>query len=558
MSLTFDKSHVSRSQTKLPPAFKIIASDFNQGKEIPAKDLFALAIEIKAACPEFSEFDIAVTFNIPAEEAPAIASGAAIRAVELLKEKEQKKAQAKAARKEVKLNEIIQLKTNGKCPDWVNINGEGQPVLSPANVAKMLEFLNITLRLNQFSNTFEITGLESVGHTAVTDMSLDWIFFRSQEKDISLYVPSRALLDAALNQVGYTNRYHPVKNYIESIEWDGVSRLDTWLIDTAGVVDDAYSRAVSSLTLMAAVKRVYDPGCEFHEMLILQSAQGWGKSGAMKALCPNPEWFSDDLPLGADAKLVIERTAGKWIIEAAEMQNFNKTGHNQMKAFMSRASDKAREAFARKTVEIRRQFIIIGTVNETEFLSDPTGDRRYWPLSITKEMDKEAIEAIRDQLWAEAYQRAVIEKQSIRMDRSIWALAELHRQAFTVNNQFKEGLMPVLYGHTGRITNAALYQICGIPMENRKGHAKMRKAMEELGWTQTNPIWKDGNTVRCWEKGGSKRWLEPERDPKTGRWVFRVNKTMSNAEMDQLTQGHFEDIPDFDDFEESDPTEKPN
>jgi hypothetical protein len=296
----------------------------------------------------------------------------------------------------------------------------------------------------------------------------------------------------------------------------------------------------------------------FHEMLILQSPQGWGKSQAMQALCPNPDWFSDDLPLGVDAKVVMERTNGKWIIEAAEMQNFKKTDHNQMKAFMSRASDRARMAFERNPSEVLRQFIIFGTVNDSEFLSDPTGDRRYWPLAITKAINKQDIVDNRDQLWAEAYHRVIIEQKSIRLDSSLWNLAEENRQQFTVNNPYQELLAPLLYGQVGRITNASLYEICGIQIDNRRGNPKLDKAMKDLGWNKASPTWKDGTTVRCWEKGGSKRWLEPVYDNRTSKWQFKVDKKLSNAEMDELTQGRFEDIEDYDDFEESDPTEKPN
>lgn len=543
--IPFEKSSLSQCKAKIPSAYKILLKQFLEGKEFSEEDRLKLAIEIKYAYPDFESSGIATALGLEESEGDVIDEGVDAKTEQVNKEKESEKRQKKEEKRAASSTSKI------KFPDT---STEGYAFVTPANVRVFLDHIGVSLRLNQFSNTYEIKGLEKFGHTAVTDLSLDYLYFRAKDKDIGLVVNSKKDLDAALNLVGHQNRYHPVKDYLESLKWDNTERLETWLIEHAGVKDDAYSRAVSALPLMAAVKRVYKPGDVFHEMLILQSKQGWGKSGAMKALCPNPDWFSDDLPLGCDAKTVIERTSGKWLIEAAEMQNFKKTDHNAMKAFMSRCSDRARLAFERVSSEVFRQFVIFGTVNEIEFLSDPTGDRRYWPLAMEKQIDEQHIVDIRDQLWAEAYHRVVVEGRSIRLDRSLWDLAEVNRKPFTVNNPFHEALTPILYGQTGRITNASLYEICGIPIEQRRGHAKMAKAMEDLGWKRSSPVWKDGSTVRCWEKGGSCRWLDPVKNNKTGKWEFKVNRIMTNAQMDQMTQGNIE----FDIDELEDPSEKPN
>ena len=111
-----------------------------------------------------------------------------------------------------------------------------------------------------------------------------------------------------------------MRAYLARLTWDGRPRLDRWLVTYAGAPDTDYVRAVSALPLLAAVRRIRQPGAKFDELLVLESKQGKGKSTALQALCGVDEWFSDGLPLGVDAKLVIEHTTGKWIIEAAELQ----------------------------------------------------------------------------------------------------------------------------------------------------------------------------------------------------------------------------------------------
>jgi predicted P-loop ATPase len=132
---------------------------------------------------------------------------------------------------------------------------------------------------------------------------------------------------------------HPVKDYLNSLAWDESPRIDRWLIEYAGAADTPYVRAVGVLFLIAAVRRVRFPGCKFDELPILESKQGTRKSQALRALCPNEDWFSDDLPLGVDAKQIIERTAGKWLIEASELQGYTNSEIERLKGMLSRQVD---------------------------------------------------------------------------------------------------------------------------------------------------------------------------------------------------------------------------
>ena len=146
-------------------------------------------------------------------------------------------------------------------------------------------------------------------------------------------------------------------------------------------------------------------------------------------MCPDEAWFSDDLPLGVDSKQTIERTAGKWLIEASELQGYGKREAELLKGWLSRAVDgPCRLAYARLPVEAPRQFVVIGTTNKlTGYLKDSTGNRRFWPVRVDR-FDVAALRRDRDQLWAEA---AVRERagESIRLDPSLYKAAGLEQEA---------------------------------------------------------------------------------------------------------------------------------
>ena len=197
--------------------------------------------------------------------------------------------------------------------------------------------------------------------------------------------------------------FNPVLEYLDGLTWDGVKRIDEWLLAYAHAEDlGDYTRAVSRLLLLAAVARIYVPGCKFDEMVVLESAQGTGKSSLLRTLCPNPEWFTDDLQLNLDAKQVIENTGGKWFIEASELSGMHASKVEHLKSMISRQVDgPVRMAYARLSVTEPRRFVLVGTTNSHVYLEDPTGNRRFWPIRVGDILLPE-LARDRDQLWAEA------------------------------------------------------------------------------------------------------------------------------------------------------------
>lgn len=256
------------------------------------------------------------------------------------------------------------------------------------------------------------------------------------------FLPKRELFEVVISNLAHENEYHPVRDYLDSLTWDNASRLDTWLIDYAGADDNEYVRAVGSITLMAAVRRVRQPGCKFDELPILFSdVQGPGKSEWLSRLPPKPEWFTDSLSLGDDPKKVIENTRGIWIAEISELQGTEREVE-RTKSFLSRQVDgPVRMAYARKPVRHPRQFICFGTTNVEKSLRDTTGNRRFWPIRVR--VLTPLVDAERDQLWAEAAAREA-QGASIRLPKHLWSEAakvqEEHREKHPWEDEIEEKL----------------------------------------------------------------------------------------------------------------------
>jgi len=194
------------------------------------------------------------------------------------------------------------------------------------------------------------------------------------------------------------NKYHVVRNYLDGLRWDGAARLDRWLIDLLGAADIPYNAVVARKWLIAAVARIYEPGCKADNVLILEGEQGLYKSTALKVL--GGEWFTDaPFRLGdKDAYIVIR---GKWLVELAELDSFNKAESTGAKLFFGQYVDRYRTPYGKRAVDVPRQQLFAGTTNSDTYLKDDTGNRRYWPVLVTL-INLEALRLARDQIWAEA------------------------------------------------------------------------------------------------------------------------------------------------------------
>ncbi len=196
--------------------------------------------------------------------------------------------------------------------------------------------------------------------------------------------------------------FHPVRDWLGGLLWDGVPRLDTWLTGVTGCEDTQYHRSVGRLIIAGAVARAMNPGCKFDYIPILVGGQGVGKSRLVSALAVRTGW-GDDItlnPYNLDAS--VEQMQGKWIIELGELSGFGKTATENAKQFVTRQVDRYRAPYARVSKDRPRQFIAIGSTNSESFLSDTTGNRRYLPVVCGSQIDVKGVQGIVEQLYAEA------------------------------------------------------------------------------------------------------------------------------------------------------------
>ena len=214
------------------------------------------------------------------------------------------------------------------------------------------------------------------------------------------FTPSSALVAEAVEVLGRANAWHPVREYLRSLTWDGTPRLECWLSDYLGVDITPYTMRVGKWWLMGAVKRVLQPGAKFDFCLVFAGIQGKRKSGAFEALAG--DWFGDN-ELDLASKDAMSALRGKWIYEIAEMGAIARSEERRQKSFLSRRIDEYRPVYGRREIKAPRQVVFGGTTNEHEWNKDPTGGRRFWPVDCTvDEIDVKALREARDQLWAEA------------------------------------------------------------------------------------------------------------------------------------------------------------
>ncbi|WMJ79555.1 virulence-associated E family protein [Clostridium sp. MB40-C1] len=198
--------------------------------------------------------------------------------------------------------------------------------------------------------------------------------------------------------------FHPIKEYLDVLLWDGVKRVDTLFIDYLGAEDSSYVKTVTRKILVAAVARVFNPGCKFDNMPVLSGPQGIGKSTIIKKL--GQEWYSDSLTT-VNGKEAYEQLQGVWLLEIGEMMATKKADIEATKHFLSKTEDIYRVAYGRRTSRFPRQCVFIGTTNDREFLRDKTGNRRFWPIDVGvnkpgKSVFKDLTEYEINQIWAEA------------------------------------------------------------------------------------------------------------------------------------------------------------
>lgn len=239
----------------------------------------------------------------------------------------------------------------------------------------------------------------------------------------------------ALTAVLTRHSYHPIRDYLSGLTWDGVPRLDRIIIDYMGAEDSELNRAMSRKHFVAAVARVFNPGCKYDYCLIMSGAEGIGKSTLLRVM--GGKWFNDSITT-LEGKEGMEQLRRAWVVELGELSSIKRSDVEQVKAHLSKQVDIYRAAYARRVLEHPRQCVFCGTTNEALFLKGDTGNRRFWIIPVVAELRKyrdwsEAIRRDRDQLWAEAV-HYYKQGEPLYLSEELEAQAKQRQQDFNDDN----------------------------------------------------------------------------------------------------------------------------
>lgn len=231
-----------------------------------------------------------------------------------------------------------------------------------------------------------------------------------------------------LESLAHRNTYHPIKEMIESKAWDGVPRVETLFADYLGAENNDYIRTITRKWLTGGIARVYNPGVKFELVPILQGTQGRGKSALSGKL--GGKYFTDSLKGMGKSKDDYQQLIGAWVVEIAELASMKSTEVELMKNFISAMEDKVRLPYERVPRHFKRTCIFIGTTNDTEYLIDLTGNRRFFPIPLKNEPKynwSELTDELRQQVWAEA--KVIYDNgESLFLPKEMEEIAESYRE----------------------------------------------------------------------------------------------------------------------------------
>lgn len=358
-------------------------------------------------------------------------------------------------------------------------DSHGNLLATISNISKIIEcdeaLKNIVF--NELNGYFDVVGplpwREGKGGWGQFDFACLELYL---EQTYGIYAPARCK-EAMSAYLTTGRRFHPIRKYLEDLEWDGVARLDTMLVDYFDAADSHYVRMVTRKTLTAAVARIYEPGIKFDHVLVLCGAQGIGKSTLFSML--GKAWYSDSMTI-ADMKdkTACEKLQGTWIMEIGELAGLRKVDVEIVKSFVSRQTDTYRPAYGQFVENHKRACIVVGTTNaEHGFLRDITGNRRFWPVKLYRKCGEpwRLSQLDIEQIWAEA-RYYYLQKEALFLSDSDEADAEIiQRQALEVDP--RAGLIEE-YLSDVRITSTCLMELWCECLGRHRQDMKKRDAYE--------------------------------------------------------------------------------
>lgn len=312
------------------------------------------------------------------------------------------------------------------------------------------------------------------------------------------FTPASVMVLEVVETLAKANAWHPVREWLRSLQWDGTKRLNGWLNKYLGVPVSPYSTRVAAWWLMGAVKRVMQPGVKFDYCLVLSGPQGKGKSTTFSIL--GGEWYGDT-ELDLQSKDAMSALRGKMIWEFPELGALARSEERRQKSFLSRQVDEYRPVYGRREIKAPRQVVFGGSTNEHEWNKDPTGGRRFWPVDCLAEViDTEGLRSVRDQLFAEALAR-------IDGGERYWPITEEQRQWFDVEQlrvEQQDSLVDAIHDWVyARVSDFSMFDVAAECLKldasklTRDLQTRLGHAIRKLGCTRVE---RRNGMIRFWYK----------------------------------------------------------
>lgn len=327
---------------------------------------------------------------------------------------------------------------------WLELDFYGKPKCTIDNILNIMqndrEIIKLDIKTNLLTNSIEYrssgTG-ESMKWDNAQDATMRWYL----EKRYKIH--STQKVKDALTIIGSNNSYHPIRDLIDSLEWDGESRIYDFLHTWMKCENTPYTREVSRLIFAGGINRLYNPGCKFDDMpVLIGTKQGEGKSTIVRWLALRDDFFTEVTEI--EGQTGMEAVSGSWICEMGELLALTKAKEVEaVKSFLTRQVDKYRKPYAERPEEYPRQCIFIGTTNREQFLTDKSGNRRYYPIKVFQtgyelyKREAECREYIR-QCWAEA--KCLYDKGELQAVADVSLLCEIRsHQEKAVEDDWRVG-----------------------------------------------------------------------------------------------------------------------
>jgi len=396
--------------------------------------------------------------------------------------------------------------------DWrsVLVTRRGEVTSDLANVLAILEHDDAwrgRLRYNEARQQIEDGG-RLWGDTDDTDAAV-WL-----QRTWRLRARPEAVCQA-VQAIASRHRHNPLADWLRGLRWDGVARLDTWLTRYAGAQDTSLARAIGAAWLRCAVARAICPGIKADAALVLEGAQGAGKSSIFSIL--GGEYFTDDVPAldSKDAALAVARA---WIVELPELSAVARSLVEHTKAFVSRQTDRVRPPYGRALVEWPRRCVFGGTTNRSDYLRDETGNRRFWPVTVGA-TDLDALRADREQLLAEAVASWQV-GGALALPPELWGAAAEEQAARVEVDPWEERVVSYLRGRAEVTCVEVLTSGLGLGLDlekvGQREQNRVARVLVALGWLRCQ-VRREGRRVWVYRPPDPSP-LDPVTSKETGKW----------------------------------------